>query len=103
LSVAEFRRARCNRRPEADARAAASRLAPEPLAAPTTGLRIGPERFGRVPRACIEADDDRAISLEMQREMQAALPCAPVITLESDHSPFRSATRALADALLKLA
>ncbi|HEX5182007.1 MAG TPA: hypothetical protein VFW19_02525 [Allosphingosinicella sp.] len=45
----------------------------------------------------------RAISLEMQREMQAALPCAPVITLESDHSPFRSATRALADALLKLA
>lgn len=92
-----------NRCSEADARAAARRLVPEPLAALTTGLRISPERFGRVPRAYIECTDDRAISLEMQREMQAALPCAPVITLESDHSPFRSATRQLADALLTLA
>ena len=39
----------------------------------------------------------------MQREMQAALPCDPVIALDSDHSPFYSATRELAEALLALA
>jgi pimeloyl-ACP methyl ester carboxylesterase len=86
-----------------DARAAASRLTPEPLAALTTPLAVSAERFGRVPRAYIEAAEDRAISLEMQRGMQAALPCDPVITLESDHSPFYSAAPELAAALLKLA
>lgn len=88
---------------ESDARAAADRLTPEPLAALTMPLRITAERFGRVPRAYIEAVHDRAISLEMQREMQAALPCSPVITLETDHSPFYSAVPALAEALLQLA
>ena len=86
-----------------DARAAADRLVAEPIAALTTPIRISAERFGRVPRAYIEAADDRAISLDMQREMQARLPCAPVITLECDHSPFYSAPEALAAALLTLA
>jgi pimeloyl-ACP methyl ester carboxylesterase len=88
---------------DADARAAASRLTPEPLAALTTPLEISAERFGRVPRAYIEAAEDRAISLDMQRGMQAALPCDPVITLASDHAPFYSAAPELAEALLKLA
>jgi pimeloyl-ACP methyl ester carboxylesterase len=86
-----------------DAQAAASRLTPEPLAALTRPLEITAERFGRVPRAYIEATEDRAISLDMQREMQAGLPCDPVITLVSDHSPFYSAAPELAEALLKLA
>jgi len=88
---------------DADAQAAARRLTPEPLAALTRPLQVTAERFGRVPRAYIEASDDRAISLEMQREMQAALPCDPVITLSSDHSPFYSAAPQLAQALLGLA
>ncbi len=88
---------------EGDARAAVSRLSPEPIAALTTPVRISAERFGRVPRAYLEARNDRAISLEMQREMQAVLPCKPVITLEADHSPFYSALPELAEALLKLA
>jgi len=92
-----------NRTTAEEARAAASRLVPEPTAALTTPLKISAERFGRVPRTYIEATDDRAISLEMQREMQAALPCEPVITLESDHSPFYSAVPKLAQELLKLA
>ena len=87
----------------ADAPAAARRLVPEPLAALTTPIRISPERFGRVPRAYIEAAHDLAISLEMQREMQAVWPCHPVITLESDHSPFYSAPSELAQALLSFA
>lgn len=86
-----------------EARAATRRLVPEPFAALTTPLALTEERFGRVPRAYIEARHDRAISLAMQREMQAALPCDPVVTLESDHSPFYSATPELAAALLRFA
>lgn len=87
---------------EVDAQAAARRLSPEPLAALITPVRVTMARFGRVPRAYIEATRDRAISLEMQRAMQARLPCQPVITLESDHSPFYSAVPELAAALLSL-
>jgi len=92
-----------NRCSDEDARAAARRLVAEPLAALTTPLRISEARFGRVPRTYIEATDDRAISLRMQREMQAALPCQAVITLDADHSPFVSDPSALARALLQLA
>ncbi len=88
---------------EAEAREAARRLTPEPTAALTTPVKISAEGFGSVARAYIEATEDRAISLEMQREMQAALPCDLVITLNSDHSPFYSAPSELADALLRLA
>jgi|SRR5579859_17233 len=86
-----------------DARRAAERLTPEPLAALIKPLEVSAERFGRVRRAYIEAAQDRAISLEMQREMQAALPCDPVATLNSDHSPFYSAVPDLVRGLLKLA
>jgi len=88
---------------EADARAASDRLMPEPLAALITPVNVTSERFGRVPRAYIECTQDRAISLEMQREMQTTLPCDPVIMLECDHSPFYSAVPQLAEALLRLA
>lgn len=88
---------------EALARAAAARLTPEPMAALTTPVRVSAERFGRVARVYIEAADDLVISLKMQREMQAALPCARVVTLDCDHSPFYSAPSELAQALLSLA
>jgi pimeloyl-ACP methyl ester carboxylesterase len=85
-----------------DAREATDRLVAQPLAAFTKAVTLSPERFGRVPRTFIEATDDRAISLEMQRDMQAAMPCDPVITLQCDHSPFYSAVPELAGALLSL-
>jgi len=88
---------------EQDARAAAARLTPEPLAALVKPLAVSAERFGRVPRAYIECTQDRAISLDMQREMQAALPCETVIALDADHSPFYSAAPELARALVDLA
>jgi hypothetical protein len=55
-----------------------------------------------VPRAYIEAQQDNAISLAVQRQMQIGLPCDPVISLPSDHSPFYSMPEALAGALLGL-
>jgi hypothetical protein len=89
--------------PEAEARAAVNRLVPEPAAGLSKPLTLSGERFGRVPRAYIEVTQDRAIIPQMQRDMQAALPCAPVITLEADHSPFYSAVPELAEALLGFA
>jgi pimeloyl-ACP methyl ester carboxylesterase len=92
-----------NRMSEEDARAATARLVAEPLAALTTPVKLSAERFGRVSRAYVECTDDSAISLHMQREMQATLPCDPVITLDCDHSPFYSAAPELAEALSALA
>jgi pimeloyl-ACP methyl ester carboxylesterase len=86
-----------------DARAAVDRLVAQPVAAFTKPVTLTAERFGRVPRTYVEATDDRAISLEMQRDMQALLPCEGVSTLRCDHSPFYSAVPELAEALLSLA
>ena len=81
---------------EMEAGLALSRLRPEPLRPLVTPLRVTAERFGRVPRAYVECTRDRTISLEAQRRMQAVWPCDPVLTLESDHSPFLSQPESLA-------
>lgn len=78
---------------------AVARLSPEPLKPLATAVRISAQRFGAVPRVYVETTRDRTISLVAQRRMQAALPCDPVFTLESDHSPFLSAPDALAQLL----
>jgi pimeloyl-ACP methyl ester carboxylesterase len=78
---------------------ASERLAPEPLKPLVSPVRVTGERFGSLPRAYIECTRDRTVSLACQRRMQAALPCDPVITLQSDHSPFLSHPDELAAAL----
>ncbi len=82
---------------------AAARLHPEPLGTFSAPATITEARFGQVPRAYIECSEDRIVPLALQRAVQAALPCAPVITLPSDHSPFLSMPETLAQALLSLA
>ncbi len=84
---------------EADARWAASRLSPDPVAANLTPCTATAERWGKLPRAFIECTEDNALPLSLQRSMQAELPCDPVITLTSDHSPFLSIPGATAEAL----
>ena len=81
---------------------ALARLRPEPLRPLVTPLRVTAEKFGQVPRAYVECTRDRTISLDSQRRMQAAWPCAPVLTLESDHSPFLSHAKPLAEWLGRL-
>jgi pimeloyl-ACP methyl ester carboxylesterase len=78
---------------------AVARLAPEPAAVFAAAATATPERHGRVPRAYIECSEDRVLTLAVQRAMRAALPCDPVFTLNSDHSPFYSALTPLVDAL----
>ena len=80
-----------------------SRMGPEPMAAMTTPLRLTGDRYGRVPRAYIECARDQSLPLQLQRSMQAGLPCDPVILLDTDHSPFLSNPDALAAALVAIA
>jgi pimeloyl-ACP methyl ester carboxylesterase len=83
--------------------AAYSKLVPEPVAPLSSPLKLTLERFGSVPRTYIETLRDHAVLLEDQRSMQALLPCARVLQLESDHSPFLSSCRDLRDTLLGIA
>ena len=88
--------------PEVDYAFARERLSPEPLKPLVTPLEITAENFGRVPRACVETTQDRVITLAAQRRMRETLPCDPVFTLETDHSPFLSQPDALARILISI-
>lgn len=87
---------------EADYEYARLRLSTEPLKPLVTPLTITASRFGSVPRAYVETTRDRTVTLASQRRMQALLPCAPVFTLDTDHSPFLSQPEALARILISI-
>lgn len=91
-----------NTTPPALAARAAALLSPEPMMSFTTPVRTSAARYGRVKRAYIECTQDNAIPIALQRKMQQALPCEPVVTLDTDHSPFFSAPDALCQALIAL-
>lgn len=85
------------------AKQAAARLHPEPLGTFSAAATVTPAQLGRVPRAYIECTQDRVVPLALQRVMQTALPCAPVLSLPADHSPFFSMPEKLAETLAALA
>lgn len=82
---------------------AMARLVAEPDRPRLTPLALTAARYGSVPRHYIECLQDRTIPIADQRAMQALQPCATVTMIDCDHSPFLSAPRALADALLAIA
>jgi pimeloyl-ACP methyl ester carboxylesterase len=82
---------------------ASRHLVRESLAAIGPSVRITPEHAGRVPRVYVECLRDRAITIDAQRAMQGAAGCERVLTIDTDHSPFLSRPRELADHLLSLA
>ncbi len=92
-----------NRAALEDAEAALDRLCPEPIAPNQEPMSVTQERWGRVPRAFIECADDKALPLAFQRRLHEALPCDPVVTLDSDHSPFLCMPGELADHLAAIA
>jgi len=76
----------------------------EPMRPDSVPSGVTWERWGRVPRAYIECSDDIALDLHtQQRKMQAAAPCDPVYTLDTDHSPFLCAPEALSVAMIEIA
>jgi len=70
-----------------------------PLGAPVT---ISENNYGKIPRVYIEALQDKAITLPLQRYFQEQLPCDKVISIDSDHSPFFSRPMELAKSLLEV-
>jgi pimeloyl-ACP methyl ester carboxylesterase len=77
-------------------------LTPEPSLPSRTPLALSDERYGSVPRAYVELLDDRAVSLALQRRMQAAMPCEDVVAIESSHSAYFSRPDELAGRLDEL-
>lgn len=77
-------------------------LVAEPLMPGATPLALSADRYGRVPRVYVETTTDNTVPIELQRRMYEASPCARVVTLETDHSPFFSAPAALAAALASI-
>jgi pimeloyl-ACP methyl ester carboxylesterase len=76
---------------------------PEGSSAFGTPLALTAANFGRVKRSYIRTARDRAVTPTLQDRMLAALPCDPVVTLDTGHAPFFAAPAALATQLLALA
>lgn len=89
--------------PDDDVRTALQLLCPEPATMSAARLSLTDANFGRIKRYYVECQNDRAISLETQRAMQAALPCQQIFTLDSGHSPFMSRPAELASILSVIA
>jgi len=84
---------------EEDVTFAQSRLVAQSGAPFGTPVETTAERWGRIPRYYIECTRDRAITLKLQREMQKHSPCQQTFSIDTDHSPFFSAPKQLADIL----
>jgi pimeloyl-ACP methyl ester carboxylesterase len=87
---------------EADIARARARLVPQALEPFNAVLHCTEGRAGRVPRVYVECLRDRAIGIAKQRSLVAARPCAKVLTLDTDHSPFYSTPTELAAHLAAL-
>jgi pimeloyl-ACP methyl ester carboxylesterase len=85
--------------PSTEAMAAAQRLTPQPERGRTVRPRLTPESFGRIPRLYIETEADRSVILACQRRMQALVPGAEVVTLQTGHAPQLAAPNLLAEIL----
>lgn len=84
--------------------AVATRLqVPEPLAPFGTPVAVTADRAGRVPRAYIRTARDAAITPARQDAMLQAVPCDPVLTVDTGHSPFLADPDGLARLLHGLA
>jgi pimeloyl-ACP methyl ester carboxylesterase len=88
---------------DADYEAFVARIVPEPLAPAATPVKVTRERYGRVPRAYIECQHDRGISIDLQRRMYATVPCNDVVAMDTGHMPMYAAPQALAAHLHGLA
>jgi pimeloyl-ACP methyl ester carboxylesterase len=74
--------------PEDQVESALARLTPQPIQVMRDRLSVSSARFGQVPRAFIECLNDNALPLVVQRAQFAAMPCDPVFSMATGHSPF---------------
>ncbi|HTL42070.1 MAG TPA: alpha/beta hydrolase [Pseudolysinimonas sp.] len=78
---------------------AIERLSPQPLSTSWSSVHTTADRFGRIEKHYIGCSDDRALPPETQRAMQSHQEFASVHLIDSDHSPFLSATTELTTVL----
>lgn len=86
---------------EAQVSNAAPRLRPQatqPFFAHTT---LTDTNFGPIRKLYVECDDDRLLSLDMQRTIEQRFGITPLATLHSGHVPLVTAPGALAEALAR--
>ncbi|GIS94728.1 MAG: hypothetical protein CM1200mP22_19650 [Dehalococcoidia bacterium] len=74
-------------------------LVPQPTGPLIDPIQISSENYGRVPKVYIECEQDGALPLAYQRDMQANVLCDRTITMSTGHSPFLSAPVELVDHL----
>ncbi|HEX2703211.1 MAG TPA: alpha/beta fold hydrolase [Solirubrobacteraceae bacterium] len=82
---------------------ALERTRPQPLAPFLEPVRVGPNAFDPARRVYIRCARDHAIPPALQRRMADESPCAEIHELDSDHSPFLTATSQLARLLDRIA
>jgi pimeloyl-ACP methyl ester carboxylesterase len=84
----------------ADAHEASARLSPQPEGGRAISPHLTSKKFGTLPRLYVEAQQDRSVVLAAQRRMQALVPGADVVRLDSGHAPQLSMPRKLADCII---
>lgn len=87
----------------ADASWAAGLLGAESYRAVSETLPVSPESLALLNTGYIECLRDRVVTITAQRRMWAGLRSPLIRTIDTDHSPFLSAPRQLADHLLAMA
>ncbi len=83
-----------------DAHEASARLSPQPEGGRAISPRLTSEKFGTLPRLYVETRQDRSVVLAAQRRMQALVPGAEIVRLDSGHAPQLSMPRKLADCII---
>jgi pimeloyl-ACP methyl ester carboxylesterase len=71
----------------AKASAAAKQLRPHPQRGRDIAAHLTKGRFGKIPRAYIEAKQDQSVLHKMQRRMQKLVPGARCYTIDTGHAP----------------
>lgn len=76
-------------------------LEAEPSWAGFTPLQLSAARYGGVRKVYIECLQDRAVTVNLQRQMQREVPCNRVFSMNTSHSPFFSQPDALTRILIE--
>jgi pimeloyl-ACP methyl ester carboxylesterase len=77
---------------------AMGRFGPQPVVPFLTPVSLSPA-VGAIPRCYVYCTEDRSLLPALQKRMFTERPCADVLGLPVDHSPYLSATTELVDGL----
>jgi pimeloyl-ACP methyl ester carboxylesterase len=75
----------------------------EPLAPMAEGVKISPEKFGKLRKIYVHTTLDNAVSFQLQTAMTAKTKVDKTFTLKTGHCPFLSKPKELAKILRKAA